>query len=245
MGMKTVERDISPEGTPLYDFAESLLETGFDAYDYAKCVWLGSSDPEARLAGDHPWPTREYDGETFVYSTPIHAGFNAVRGTALFIGKDPWRDEHDPRSWLVAEANLKTGEEKDHLILSASVDAARQLWLQLAPSNYSNIPRWGDRYDENGWKVSSAGTAYNPPRYDQIRAEGTLREDYYLEEATLRYGLRSHYVFEDIVVLESMTHLAQEVRDAQNISELEMRRRQALEYEAGRRAVLRSHHLAA
>ena len=43
--MKTIEHAADEQGTPLYDFAESLLETSFEAYDYAKCVWLGDPDP--------------------------------------------------------------------------------------------------------------------------------------------------------------------------------------------------------
>lgn len=234
--MKTIAREVATGATPLYDFAESLLDYGFDAYDYAKCVWLGSPDPDVRVAGDHPWPTRMHGKEEFVYSTPIHAGFSAVRGTALFIGKDPWRS--GPEAWLVAEANLFTGEERDHIVLDASVDAARQLWLQLAPTNYANIPQWDDRYDENGWQVASRGTAYNPPRYDQIRIEGQLDERYYLRTATLRNGLRgSVYGFEDISVLESMTHLVCDVRRAHDEQEFATSWAEALKFEAGRRAV--------
>lgn len=230
--MKTIEQAAVGHGTPLYDFAESLLETSFDAYDYAKCVWLGDPDPAKRLSGEHPWPAREHAGEIFVYSVPIHAGFSAVRGTALFIGKDPWRDERDPRAWLVAEANFRTGEEYDHRVLAASVDSARQLWLQLAPANYDNIPKW------------HGGSAYNPPRYDQIRLEGRLTPEYYLAEVELRNGLRSHYSFEDIEVLESMTHLVEAVRQARDEDDFVQRRQQALQYEAGRRALLH-HRLAA
>lgn len=241
--MKTLpyrtSNNIPVSETPLFDLAQNLVDQGFDHYNYAKAVWLGDADPTERLAGRHPWPTREHDGQEYVYSVPVLAGFSAVRGTALFIGKDPWVDDKDPRSWLVAEADLLSGAERDHLILSSSVDAARHLWLQLAPGNYSNIAQWGDRYNpDNGWLEARADIAYHPPRYNQIRIEGDLREDYYLDRAALREGLGSSpYEFEDIVVLESMAEIvwaAQHAGDQGNFVRL---RQQALDLEAGRRAV--------
>ena len=241
--MKTLpyrtSKNVPVSETPLFDLAQNLVDQGFDHYDYAKAVLLGDANPRERLAGRHPWPTREHDGQEYVYSVPVHAGFSAVRGTALFIGKDPWRDDEDPRSWLVSEANLTTGEGRDHLILSSSVDAARHLWLQLAPGNYSNIPQWGDRYNpDSGWLEAKADIAYHPPRYDQIRIEGDLSDSYYLDRAALREGLGSRpYGFEDIVVLESMVEIvwaAQHARDEGNFVRL---RQQALDLEAGKRAV--------
>lgn len=97
--------------------------------------------------GQHPWPVRERQGETRVYSVPDHAGFSDVRGTALFIGKYPWRQTSDPDSWFVSEANLRTGEEWDRRVVGASVDTARQLRLQVLPGNFGNTPQWGDRFD--------------------------------------------------------------------------------------------------
>ena len=236
----------STEYTPLYNLAESLFssENGFSPYDYAKSVWLGDADPEKRLAGQHPWPTREFEnGERSVYSVPVHAGFSAVRGTALFIGKDPWKSTSDPHAWLVAEANLKTGEEWDHQILSASVDRARKLWLQLAPANAGNVPRWNDRYNpENGWLETPAGIAYNPAPRDQIRVEGYMSPDYYLGTATLREGLRNTLEFEDIEVLESMIRLVQDIKHAQDDKEYGELQRKALDFELGRRAAVAIEH---
>lgn len=229
-------RETPVPDTTMYELAEQLVEgETFQPLDYAKAVWLGSPDPDERRAGRHPWPTREHDGERFVYSVPVAAGISAVRGTALFIGHDPWRHERDPRSWLVAEANLKTGEEIDHRVLSSYVGSApaRQLWLQLAPANYSNIPEWKDRYDANGWLAARADKAYHPPRYDQLRIEGNLKPDYYLDKAILAEGLggkRSE--FEDLVVLESMMWAVQHLRE-QRMFEL---RRQAVDRELGREA---------
>ena len=85
--------------------------------------------------------------------------------------------------------------------------------------------------------VTNAGVAYNPPRYEQIRVQGRLREDYYLEEAILRDGLRQEYVFEDIVILESMTRLVQDVRNAHDEKELSERLMRAFDFELGIRAV--------
>lgn len=183
----------------LYNLANDVLDQS-DAYDYARCVWLGSAKVRARLTGQHPWPAREHEGETRVYSVPVHAGFSAVRGTALFIGKDPWHDVRDPRAWLVSEANLRTGEEWDYMVLDANVDAARHLRLQVAPAHWQNIPRW------------ETGHAYQPARYDQIRFEGRLRDDYYLPSATLQEGLGNRTAFDDIEILESMRRVVAEVR---------------------------------
>ena len=234
--MKTIHE--SPADAPLYNLAEDLIENGYAPYDYAKAVWLGDADPDKRLAGEHPWPTRTFEnGETSVFSVPVHAGFSAVRGTALFVGKDPWKDVHDPHAWLVAEADLRTGKEWDHKILSADVDHARQLWLQLAPANYSNIPRWKDRHNpENGWLETPAGIAYNPPKRDQIRIEGRLTDDYYLDKAVLHNGLRNQAKFEDIVVLDSMLRFVRAVHEAHSTEEYGQLRQKALDFELGRRA---------
>ena len=190
------------QGGALYNLAHDVLDRS-QAYDYARCVWLGSADVQERLAGQHPWPTREHREGVRVYSVPVHAGFSAVRGTALFIGKDPWHDVCDPRAWLVSEADLRTGKEWDHKVMSASVDAARHLRLQVAPAHWENIPRW------------ETGHAYQPARYDQIRFEGRLQDDYYLPSTTLQEGLGTRMAFEDIEILESILRVIAEVRGSQ------------------------------
>ena len=89
MGMSTVGRNESynmhEEKPALYTLAEKLYDTpgGFDQYNYAKCVWLGSPNRAIRLAGEHPWPTRIRAGEQFTYSVPVLAGVDVESESLL------------------------------------------------------------------------------------------------------------------------------------------------------------------
>lgn len=202
----------------LFKLAEKLCSTpgGFDRYDYAKCVWLGSPDREKRLTGDHPWPKRIHGGEKYVYSVPVLAAANAEIATMMFVSKDSWKSVNDPNAWLVAERGLLGGEEIEHKVLSASVDAANDLRLSLAPASYDNFP------PEMKWAFK------NRPSYDQTILSGRLDERYNLRSATVREGLDGGTVaYEDIEALESMIIVVQQIRAAQ----MEAERNEVREFE--------------
>ncbi len=209
----------------LYELAEDLhdMPDGFAAYDYAKCVWLGAPDPEVRRSGDHPWPTRDIDGQHYVYATPTFAGVNPELATVLYVGRDNWRPIEDPHSWMVAEANLQSGREITHRVLSASVDAGRQLWLQLAPSYYGNQPPLTQQ------------AIRRQPRHTQIALAGQLSESFYMERAVFREGMQVARDYEDYVALESMIRMVAEVREAHEAVERETLHRQAVAFALGHR----------
>lgn len=186
--MTTVQREQAVSA--LYGLAERMHDTegGFAAYNYAKCVWLGQPDRQQRIAGDHPWPTRVYNGEHYVYSVPTFAGVDAANATLLFVGKDNWKDPRDPRAWLVAEADLFTGQERDREIIAVSVEQGR-LWMQMAARD--------NAYD----------------RHDYLM--GRLDEQYLMRRAELWRGRHREGAFEDYEALEAMLRMVGEVRATQ------------------------------
>lgn len=197
----------------LYTLASEMLDTpnGFGEYDGAKAVWLGNPHRAVRLDGDHPWPTRTRAEQEYVYSVPVFAAVAPELKTVLYVGKDAWKADEDPNAWLVAERHLFSGREFDHRVLGASVDAARHLWLQLAPSNYGNMP------------PQARDALYRQPPHAQIRLEGRLDSRYSLERATLQDGCAGRrVVYEDVEALEAMIILVRQMRE---LSEQESRQR--------------------
>ncbi len=213
----------------LFTLAEKMHDTydGFAGYDYAKCVWLGSPDRGKRLAGEHPWPTRIHEGKEYAYSIPVLSAVSTQTETVLYVGKDSWKSSNDPNAWLVAERHLFTGRELDHHVLTASVDAARQLWLQLAPSNEMILP------------PILRDSLYRQPSKDQIRLEGQLDDRFYLSYASIREGVGSRVVeYEDYEALEAMLTMVRMIREAQAQHERQHLEKEAWEFALGHRSVI-------
>ncbi len=221
--MRQVHESLASETPPaLYALAEKMHTTtgGFAAYDYAKCVWLGQPNRDQRLAGEHPWPTRARDGQQYVYSVPVLAAVSPDLETVLYVGKDNWKSPSDPNAWLVAESNLFTGREVEHRVLTSSVDAGQQLWLQLAPRNFENMP------------LPMRAALYRQPRSEQIGLSAQLDGQYHTRFATLREGFRRQTRYEDYEALESMITMVRSIKEAHAEA-----RRQQLKMEAYRYAL--------
>lgn len=198
----------SPQSHELYELAEEMHDTqdGFCAYDYAKSVWFGRPERGQRVAGHHPWPTRERAGEQYVYSVPVMAGFAIATNQLLFVGKDDWKRSDDPRAWLVAESDILTGSERDREVIAVSVEGQR-LWMQLAPDDHASN------------------------RHDYLT--GYLDEQYMMTHAELWRGRYSQAAFEDIEALESMIRMVHQIRDAHKD---ERTHREALQRGMGQRS---------
>ncbi len=201
---------------PVFDFASQLVDNPdqLAVYDSAKWNLLGHADRELRFQGHHPWPKRiDSTGIERTLSVPVFSGFSTDTKSVMIVRKDPWMHQNDPASWLVAEQNLETGVYVEPKILSASVDTANQLWLQLAPRNYSNWPP--------GFHPS-----LHARRYDQLRVSSQLDNGYHVETIEYRdgpYGSRASY--EDIEILEMMIVAVQRRRQLED----ERRLREAYE----------------
>lgn len=180
---------------PDFEFATQLVDNPdqLQTYDRAKWNLLGHANKELRFEGHHPWPKR-YDREGIerTLSVPVFTGFSAATRSVMIVRKDPWTHPRDPASWLVAEQNLETGAYVEPEILSSSVDAANQLWLQLAPGNYSNWP-------------PGQHPSLHAPRYDQLRVSSQLDDSYHIDTVEYREGLYGKRVtYDDLEVLEAM-----------------------------------------
>lgn len=201
----------------LFFYAEQLVDSPdqIDRYDRAKWNLLGHADRGMRFQGHHPWPKRIDDrGVERTLSVPVFSGFSEETESVLVVRKDPWTHQNDPASWLVAEQNLTTGVYIEPQILSANVDAARQLWLQLAPRNYSNWP-------------PGKHPALHSLRRDQIRLTGRMDNDYHLMTAEYHEGMGGRCIeYEDIEALESMIIVVQQLRRAaeEEVSRAEQQR---------------------
>lgn len=186
-----------------YELAKQLVDNPdqLHIYDQAKWNLLGHAVREERFMGHYPWLKRmDSRGVERTMSVPVFSGFSADTQTALIVRKDPWTHQNDPESWVVAEQSLATGEYVEPKILSVNVDAARRMWIQLAPRNYQN------------WPPGYHPSLYARP-YDQIRLTGKLDDDYHLAEAEYRAGqLGSVVQYEDIEALESMIVAVQRLR---------------------------------
>lgn len=153
-------------------FAQQLVDhpEQMAVYDYAKWNLLGHANREMRFLGHHPWPKRrDHDGSERTLSVPVFSGFSAETESLIVVRKDPWTPAKDPDSWLVAEQHIPTGAYTEEKILSVSVDAWRQLWLQLAPPMYSN------------WPPGRHPSLFTP-RYDQMRIQATLDEQFHTDQ---------------------------------------------------------------
>lgn len=203
----------SGEKAALYLLAEQLLDDQEQLAHYNQAKWnlVGDPDPERRREGRMPWLTRrDGQGALRAYTLDVFSGFSTETGTILTIRKDLWCDTQDPATWLAMETNLQTGETVQHSVWSASVDAARQMWLEIAPEGADNQPVWM----ENG--VRKQAFRYKP-RYDQTRFTARLDSDWQTHEIELKKGIYgSPIVYEDITALESMIIAVQQVRAAQH-----------------------------
>ncbi|MBC7764282.1 hypothetical protein H7Y29_01060 [Microbacteriaceae bacterium] len=180
---------------PDFEFAEQLVDNPdqLQTYDRAKWNLLGHADKERRFQGHHPWPKRcDREGVERTLSVPVFTGYSAATRSVMIVRKDPWTHPRDPASWLVAEQNLETGVYIEPEILSSSVDVANQLWLQLAPSNYTNWP-------------PGLHPSLHAPRYDQLRVSGRLDDRYLIDSVEYREGMYGKKVtYDDLEVLEAM-----------------------------------------
>ncbi|NCU38221.1 hypothetical protein EOL96_04170 [Candidatus Saccharibacteria bacterium] len=204
--MSAIRRERSHAADPplLFESAEQIIDS-LDAtrnYDTAKWNLLGHADPDERFAGHHPWlKRRDHYGNERVYSVPVLSAYSPENQSILVVRKDPWTPVSDPESWLVAEQNVHTNAYVEPKILSVNVDAWRQLWIQIAPSNYHQMPTLSRQTPQT-------------PRYEQIRIQGQLDQLYHMQTAEYNeglYGNRTQY--EDIVALESMIVALQQIKD--------------------------------
>jgi hypothetical protein len=192
---------------PVFDFATQLVDhpDQIERYDRAKWNLLGHADKALRFQGHHPWPKR-YDtaGTERTLSVPVFSGFSPATRSVMIVRKDPWTHQNDPASWLVAEQNLETGAYVEPKILSASVDRANQLWLQIAPADYANWP-------------PGLHPSLHAPRYDQLRVSSQLDAAYHVDEVEYREGLYGKNVtYADLEVLEAMIVAVQLRRQAED-----------------------------
>ena len=216
-------------------FAEKLVDNNaqLERYDRAKWNLLGHANKDLRFAGHHPWPKRtDARGIERTLSVPVFSGYSPETESVMVVRKDPWTHPNDPQSWLVAEQNLATGNYVEPKILSASIDAARHLWLQLAPANFDN------------WPGGLHPALFARP-YEQIRIEGRLDAAWHLDTAEYREGLRKQSItYEDIEGLESMIVAVQQKRWAAWEDELgRARLQQETAMDMGLRAVTSLDHL--
>lgn len=165
-------------------------------YDEIKMLWMGHPNRERRLRGEHPWIKREVADNYAEYRIPIFSGFSYEEGEdplLLQVSADTHRQDGQPLRFLVAEHNLQTGRSFDQRVLSSSVDAARRLWIQLAPANYTN------------WSPGKHPALF-APRSEQIRIETRLDELYHaVGSLHLREGVGGRVIeFHDIEALEAM-----------------------------------------
>ena len=197
------------ERPALYELAEKMHQQpdGFARYDYTKSVWWGVADREARLAGNHPWPTRTHNNEEFIYSVPVAAMASAEDERLLYVGKDDWKDPLDPHAWLVAERDV-FGEERDREILAVSL-AGHELWMQLAPRER------------------------DPYRHDYLT--GMLDDSFILQRLQLWRGRYAESAYEDYEALESMIIMVGQVRSARMEAERQYYEEQAMRFALGRR----------
>jgi hypothetical protein len=196
---------------PVFDFAAQLVDNPaqLETYDRAKWNILGHADKELRFQGHHPWPKR-YDGSGMerTLSVPVFSGFSPSTRSVMIVRKDPWTHQNDPASWLVAEQNLETGVYIEPEILSASVDRANQLWLQIAPNNYANWP-------------PGLHPSLHAPRYDQLRISSRLDAAYHVDGVEYREGLYGKSaIYQDLEILEAMIVAVQLRRQAEEEARL-------------------------
>lgn len=188
---------------PIFEFATQLIDNPeqLELYDQVKWNLLGHAQKELRYQGHHPRLERYDDrGGERAYTIPVFSGFSVDTRTAMIVRKDAWTHHLDPATWLVAEQHLETGVYTEPKVLSVSVDSARQMWLQIAPTNYSNWPK--------GFHPS-----LHAPRYAQIRVAGMLDKEYHGEHLEYRSGLYGPQIaYEDLEVLEMMIIAVQQQR---------------------------------
>ena len=184
-------------------FAQQLIDNPeqMAVYDYAKWNLLGHADREIRFQGHHPWPKRQdREGAERTLSGPLFSGFSPETESLIVVRKDPWTPVEDPDSWLVAEQHIPTGNYSEEKILSASIDAWRQLSIQIAPPMYSN------------WPPGRHPALFAAPR-DQSRIKAQLDEWFHAETLSFTAGWNiapQHY--SDLELLERAIVMAQRER---------------------------------
>lgn len=211
----------------LYSLAEQLVDdpVKMQVYDTTKWNLLGHADSNERFAGHHPWPKRhDVYGNERVFSVPVFSGYSAETGSLLAVRKDPWTDPSDTTSWLVVEQNLLNGRYVEPRILRVNIDAARRLWLQVAPRGYSN------------WPSGKHPALFAPPR-DQLRIEGRMDKKWHLYELEYRDGCDGAVYYEDIEALESMIVAVQQMREIEYSDSFERTHRTAVQQAMGIRSI--------
>lgn len=198
----------------LYGLAEQLLDNPAQLAQYDRTKWelVGHPDEERRRDGEMPWLTRpDADGRERAYTLDVFSGVSTDTNSILVVRKDRWTEPRDPATWLVMETNLMTGRTIEQTVWSARIDAARRLWLEIAPHNAANQPVWYD----NGWRRH---LFRNKPAYDQTRITTQLDEAWQASHVEFKDGLRGAPIrFEDIEGLEAMIIAVQRRRHAAEI----------------------------
>lgn len=162
---------------PLAELMDTHPEVA-ERFAVMKWLTMGAADRDKRFAGRHPWPERQVNGETYVYSVPVVAGIlpqtdqysGETRYSALSVMKDNWRD--DPDAWLVTSLDLCSGKSQQVPVMGVRVDAKRQANIVLQPDNYANMP-----------PLSRPDITTTPMR-DLRRIDAQLDADYHALRAT-------------------------------------------------------------
>lgn len=200
---------VGVEKPALYNLAERLLDTPSQLAIYDEVKWNLVGDPSRRLRGQRhmPWITRrDYQDGNRAYTLDVFSGVSTDTNSVLVVRKDRWTSPVDPATWLIMETDLETGETFQHDIWSASVDAARQMWLEIASEGAHNQPVW--------YEYGQRRQAFRdkPPR-EQFRFTARLDEDWRTTAVEFRAGVYGDMAsFEDIEALESMIVAIQQVR---------------------------------
>lgn len=165
-------------------FAKSIVcdEVVSHHYQTARSQWFDKFEHD-----DTGWPYRLIDNEAAVYSHRVFVGYSLARRSLALISKDLWRSDDDPRAYFVGEHSLLTGETKEYQVLRSSVDAARQLWVQILDPDYP----------------ASRISAQQAPAYNQRRVEASLNEDYRTDDIRMNLGLGRSYEFVGLAGLEA------------------------------------------
>lgn len=198
------------DGVELYTLAEWLLDNPEQLahYDTAKWNLIGHPDPSRRREGEMPWLTRRTGSGTLrAYTLDVFSGVCPESTSLLTIRKDRWTSPHDPSSWLAMQVDLETGETLQRDIWSARVDAARQMWLEIAPLGAKKHPM----------VHGGVGTIFRSrSSQEQFRIEARLDENWQADTVEYRAGMYGGTEqYEDVVALESMIIAVQQVRAAQ------------------------------
>ena len=196
----------------LFRFAEQLLDNPDQLANYNTAKWnlVGHPEPGRRHNGEMPWLTRKDGrGVLHAYTLDVFSGVSTSTNSILTVRKDLWTDPRDPETWLALESNLETGRTVEHTVWDARVDAARKLWLEVAPARVSNQPHWyADGKHEHMFR--------NKLPRDQMRYEADMDTQWQAKEMEFRSGMVGAAIdYKDIYALESMIITVQRLRQEQ------------------------------